>query len=220
MSKSEEGKGYVITARSSTRPPRQVYETGERRGSRLPATALRASPIRWPSARAHVTPKPIDRRRAAGRGRRPGGRGNLSRQVRPRQGAVLLGPRGQEATTKARAGSASRRTAPARTGASSHPPHRPGSAWSASWKATPTGPSSPAESTTPTRCRPIRCPARRRKAASSPTARPAAAAPTSTLRRHQGQRADPRARTVRQGLDDRARPPRTRQARPPSRRHA
>ena len=50
---------------------------------------------------------------ADGDRRRPGRRGDLHRQVRPGEGAVPLGPPGQDATRTARAGSASRRPGPA-----------------------------------------------------------------------------------------------------------
>ena len=61
-----------------------------------------------------VRPGPAD-----GGGRRPGRRGDLHRQVRPREGAVPLGPAAARRTRTARAGSASRSRGPARTGARS-----------------------------------------------------------------------------------------------------
>ena len=76
---------------------------------------------------ARVTPKPV----MQGRRRRvvvgAAGRGDLHRQVRPGEGAVPLGPRGQEGREQLLLGARRRRPGPARTGAShSHPAHRPG----------------------------------------------------------------------------------------------
>ena len=96
---------------------------------------------------------------ADGRRRRPAGRGDLHRQVRPREGAVPLGPRGQERRRQLLLDPRRHASGPASTGASSTSPASARKSSSTSWKATPISRSSSAASTTPTRCRPTTCPA-------------------------------------------------------------
>ena len=115
------------------------------------------------SRRPAVPPPPDDAQAALaghadGRRRRPVGRGDLHRQVRPRQGAVPLGPPGQEGRQQLVLGARRPRPGPASSGA--HRTSR-GSARrssSPSRRATPTGRSSSAASTTPSRCRPYTLP--------------------------------------------------------------
>ncbi len=157
-----------------------------------------------------------DPRRAAGRRHRAGGRGNLSRQVRPREGAVLLGPRGQARRQKLLLDSRLAGLRRQGLGQRHHPPHRPGGAG-----LLPGRRSRPADHHRP---RLQRRPDPALSAAQQENGQRAEVQQHARrrrlqrihLRRHQGQRADPRARPVRQGLHDRARPPRARQARPPT----
>ena len=117
---------------------------------------------------------------AAGAGGGQSRRRDLGGQVRARQSAVLLGPAGQEEREQLLLGARVADLGRQKLGLDDHSAHRPGGASSIFSKATRTGPSSPAASITPTRCRRIRCPPTRRSPASRAAAAKAAARRTST----------------------------------------
>ena len=104
------------SARERRRQPDADYEN---RFTCMPA-ARPVPPAAHDAAAGH--PGRADRGR-----RRRRGRGDLHRRVRPREGAVPLGPRGQERREQLVLDPRRRRPGPARAGArSSHPAHRPG----------------------------------------------------------------------------------------------
>ena len=104
---------------TTRRPSRRLSHQRRRRGvhaSRRRSTAFRR-PCHYRPAARHAE---VDRARHADGGRRrPGGRGDLRRQVWPREGAVLLGPRRARRTRRARAGCACRALGRQDSGASS-----------------------------------------------------------------------------------------------------
>ena len=139
LSKSEEGKSYVITAIQHSASEPGAYETGKGRREDDYRTSFTCIPASVTFRPARITPKPVIHGSQTAVVGRPGGRGNLSRQVRPRQGAVLLGPRRQTRREELVLGPLSRRII-AGQGLGQRSPF-PASArrwWSASWKATPT----------------------------------------------------------------------------------
>ena len=89
---AERGKGYVITALAHSAT--EGYETGDEGSEFDYRNSFTCIPDAVVFRPARTTPKPMIH------GVQPAvvtgaGRGDLSRQVRPREGAVLLGPRGQ-----------------------------------------------------------------------------------------------------------------------------
>ena len=75
-----------------------------------------AIPYSVPYRPAAAHSQAVDLRLADGGGGRPGGRGDLHRQVRPGEGAVLLGPLGEEGREQLVLGAGRRRRGPGRTG--------------------------------------------------------------------------------------------------------
>ena len=125
---AEEGKTFVITVDPASGHRAGAVRAGRR--ARPTTTATRFTCI--PDS---VTFRPrADHAQAGrpgladGRGRRPAGRGNLARQVRPGQGPVLLGPRGQARRQQLLLDPRARRSMAGKGwGSMSHPADRPGS---------------------------------------------------------------------------------------------
>ena len=111
-----------------------------------------AVPARSPNA------APRRARRADGRRGRRRRRGDLDRQVRSGEGAVPLGPRGQERRPKLVLGARGPAVGRQAVGRRPHAPHRPGGDRRLRGGRTRTARSSSAASTMPSRCRRTRCP--------------------------------------------------------------
>ena len=116
---------YVLTAPGTH---------GQHRGNlhhQQPADAGLRQPLRLHPARrcrsSRRGPRPSRRRRHAdGRRRRPAGRGDLHRQVRPGEGPVPLGPAGQEGRRQLVLGPRGDALGRQAVGHDPHPAHRPG----------------------------------------------------------------------------------------------
>ena len=153
-----DGNGdYVLTGVQHLASAGDAYTTGDEDSPRRIPTRSSASPPPCRSGRQRTTPAP----RSTGR-RRPSSSGNSGDEIfTDKYGRVKVQfpwDRRARTTPTARAGSASRPPGPARSGASSTSPASARRWSSPSRKATPTGRSSSAASTTSTRCPPTRSP--------------------------------------------------------------
>ena len=114
--RADQNREYLVVSADYELELHRVRGDGDA-GRDLPAARSPRCDSKQPF-RPQRTDAQADRPGPADRGRRrPDGRGDLHRQVRPREGAVPLGPLRQDATRTARAGSASRSRGRARTGA-------------------------------------------------------------------------------------------------------
>ena len=111
---------YVLTERRRIGRARPADFRGRQTGAFRYHNDVHVHPARrCRSGRPRVTPKPVVHGHADGRRRRPRGRGDLHRQVRPREGPVPLGPRGQERRRQLLLDPRRARPGPASSGASS-----------------------------------------------------------------------------------------------------
>ena len=159
--RSDQNREYLVLSRGVRAGILRVRGDGERRNElRLPVPGAReqdAVPAAAPHAEAD-RPGPAD-----GDRRRSLGRRDLHRQVRAREGAVSLGPLRQEGREQLVLDPRLASVGGQELGRGGHPAHRPGSRSSTSSKAIPTGRSSPAASTTRSRCRRTSCRRTRRR---------------------------------------------------------
>ena len=117
---------YVLVGVEHDGEPRGRLPLGHRERACRTPTAFTCIPAALPFRPSRDTPQPGRPRDADGRGRRARGRGDLHRQVRPREGAVPLGPPGQERRQQLVLGPRRHPLGRQAVGRDPHPPRRPG----------------------------------------------------------------------------------------------